>query len=441
MGVTNIHPDPNTAMTMLPSPELTAEELPASGSVWDGFRRSWGGAPVDRSLDLHDLESRVEELLRLPLRKLALPADIAAAYTARSRKSTRAMMASWCLWTGVLNLPCAGFDIFIMPAATVPLVLTFRLIISSLFMLSAWLLREGKLLGDEHVIIILPTLFAMLFAGFTGLISPHQALLGHYLSFGITVVYTVIMFVRIEESHARFLGCAALCIMFACLAAAGTSHVAARLQDATFYAAVMLALLYAKQVQNLYRYRLFLLNTRDELRKSAVVKRNNQLSSIAYTDTLTGIPNRRYFDEICDSISETTQNLLPLSLCLIDVDHFKNLNDHLGHLQGDRCLRVIATAIRNNLRGSSDILARFGGEEFIIILPATAEDQAREVVERIRIAVLSLKHPNPGQGCDLVTVSAGIATTNGPVNIETLLNNADTALYRAKSAGRNRVCV
>jgi diguanylate cyclase (GGDEF)-like protein len=427
-------------MTTLPAPDLIAEDLGAPRTVWDNLRRSYGAAPPDRSLDLHDLESRVEALLRLPLRRLALPKDIAAAYTARSRKSTRAMMASWCVWTGLLNLPCAGFDFFIMPAAAVPLVLTFRFIISATFLLSAWLLRGGKLAGDEHVIIILPTLFAMIFAGIAGLYSPNQTLLGHYLIFGITVVYTVIMFVRIEQPHAMFLGCAALCVMFACLAASGSNQLAAKLQDATFYAAVMFALLYAKQVQNLYRYRLFLLNTRDELRKSAVVKRNDQLSSIAYTDRLTGIPNRRYFDEICDSISDSTQNLLPLSLCLIDVDHFKNLNDHLGHLQGDRCLRVIATAIRNNLRGGSDILARFGGEEFVILLPATTEDQAHEVVERIRIAVLSLKHPNPNQGCDLVTISAGIATTNGPVNIETLLNNADTALYRAKSAGRNRVC-
>jgi diguanylate cyclase (GGDEF)-like protein len=298
------------------------------------------------------------------------------------------------------------------------------------------------MLGEEHVIIIMPTLLTMAFAGIAGLVCADKTLLIHYLTHGVVIVYTILMLLRLERGHAQFLGVATLALMFACLAASGPHHLAIKLQSATFYTAVMFALLHAKQVQNRYRYRLFLMSTRDELRKAAAIRRNDELSSIAYMDPLTAIPNRRYFEEICASISDTTKALLPLTLVLIDVDYFKNLNDHLGHLQGDRCLRVIATAIRNNLRGNADILARYGGEEFVLLLPGTDSHGAFEVVERIRIAVMSLNHPNPGTPSEIVTVSAGIAVAaTRPVSTETLLGSADLALYRAKSTGRNRVCL
>jgi diguanylate cyclase (GGDEF)-like protein len=254
------------------------------------------------------------------------------------------------------------------------------------------------------------------------------------------VAYTVITFVRLDKSHVRSLALGALLILLGSLVLSAHRDIAEKLQTVTFYSVVMLALLYGQTVQNIYRYRVFLTNTRDELRNAAVTRRNNQLTSIAYTDPLTGIPNRRYFEEICASVSETTRNLLPLSICLLDVDHFKNLNDRLGHLQGDRCLRMIATAIRNNLRGETDILARYGGEEFVLLLPATTGDAAYDVIERIRIAVMALNHPNPGMPVNIVTISAGIAVaTNKLASIEALLNEADKALYRAKSSGRNRV--
>jgi diguanylate cyclase (GGDEF)-like protein len=202
----------------------------------------------------------------------------------------------------------------------------------------------------------------------------------------------------------------------------------------------MLALLRARDVQNLYHYRLFLLKLRDDLQNEAASRRNEQLSSIAYVDPLTELPNRRYFDEICASINNDTKNLLPLSLCLLDVDHFKNLNDRLGHLQGDRCLRVIAAAIRNNLRGASDILARYGGEEFVLLLPATEAAEAAAVAERIRVAILTLAHPNPATPRGIVSISIGIAVAlSRPVLVEQLINDADRAMYEAKKAGRNRV--
>jgi diguanylate cyclase (GGDEF)-like protein len=228
--------------------------------------------------------------------------------------------------------------------------------------------------------------------------------------------------------------------MLICLGASTPDDAGKKLEAAIFCAGLMIALANARRAQNLYQYRLFLLRTRDEVRQNAVVRRNEQLSSLAYTDKLTDLPNRRYFDEICASINEDTKNLLPLSLCLIDVDHFKTLNDRLGHLRGDRCLRIVATAIRNNLRGRSDILARYGGEEFVLVLPGTGLEAAIEIADRVRQAIAALRHPNPGTPAGMVTISAGVAVAESrPVVIETLLGGADRALYRAKQAGRNQV--
>ncbi|MDE8348822.1 MAG: GGDEF domain-containing protein, partial [Acidocella sp.] len=136
----------------------------------------------------------------------------------------------------------------------------------------------------------------------------------------------------------------------------------------------------------------------------------------------------------------TTKNLIPLSICMIDIDKFKSLNDQLGHLRGDHCLRVVADTIRNNLRGKSDILIRYGGDEFLLILPGTDGVRAVEVAERVLAAITDLQHANPGSPFGIITASIGVYThLSHPISGDTLIEHADTALYRAKTAGRNRV--
>jgi diguanylate cyclase (GGDEF)-like protein len=111
-------------------------------------------------------------------------------------------------------------------------------------------------------------------------------------------------------------------------------------------------------------------------------------------------------------------------------------------LQGDHCLRVIASTIRHNLRGKTDVLVRYGGEEFVLLLPGTDIDRAADIAERVRAAIAGLRHPNPGSEYGIITASIGIAMVNAhPVKIEAMIEQADNALYRAKTAGRNRVSV
>jgi diguanylate cyclase (GGDEF)-like protein len=280
----------------------------------------------------------------------------------------------------------------------------------------------------------------MVLAGMAGIINNRNDLLFGYLANGIVIIYTGIMFLRLGLPSAQILGRIAMAVTGMFLLVSGGSNGAEKLQFFAFYGGAMIAVVQTRRVQNLYQYRMFLMSLRDEMSNSEASRLNDQLSSIAYTDKLTGLPNRRYFDEICASMSDTTKNLFPLSLCMVDIDYFKKLNDNLGHLQGDRCLRLVAAAIRENLRGKRDIVARYGGEEFVIVLPGATAELAREIIERVRTAIEALAHSNPGSPFGIVTASFGVASIMGPpLNVQALMAEADQALYRAKTAGRNKI--
>lgn len=165
------------------------------------------------------------------------------------------------------------------------------------------------------------------------------------------------------------------------------------------------------------------------------------LEQLATRDGLTGLANRRCFD---DTLHAEWQRALrqqqPLSLLMVDVDNFKQYNDAYGHLGGDECLQRIANAVASEMR-ANDLVARYGGEEFAVILPNQSLKGAAIVAERIRCRVEQLHLPNLAASKQLVTVSIGAATAlpapeNDP---QQLVATADAALYRAKHMGRNRI--
>ncbi len=168
-----------------------------------------------------------------------------------------------------------------------------------------------------------------------------------------------------------------------------------------------------------------------------------KLSSEAWVDALTGIANRRAFDyRLSQALQEAVRLQSPLSVLMIDVDHFKLYNDTYGHVNGDACLRLIAGAIAGCSRRSSDMAARYGGEEFGMILPHTDAAGALRQADAVRSAVaeLGLMHlPSPTSAH--VTVSVGAATFEpgeAPLTPDAIVHDADSALYRAKQSGRDR---
>lgn len=167
-------------------------------------------------------------------------------------------------------------------------------------------------------------------------------------------------------------------------------------------------------------------------------KARHQAYTLAVTDALTGVYNRRYFMGQAEAeFAKSLRYKTPVSIIMMDVDHFKSVNDTYGHDGGDNVLKAISHAASESVRGQ-DILARFGGEEFIVLLPQTGGDEALLVAERIRheIGVQQVQH---GDQTIQVTASLGVATlTKNVSSLSALLKRADEALYRCKAEGRNR---
>jgi diguanylate cyclase (GGDEF)-like protein len=174
-------------------------------------------------------------------------------------------------------------------------------------------------------------------------------------------------------------------------------------------------------------------------------QQRDMLRGLAYVDGLTGLCNRRGFDErLITEWQRAQRSGQWLALALIDVDHFKRYNDHHGHQAGDDCLRAIAGALVEAAWRPADLVARYGGEEFAAILPETPLDGTQAVAERLEAQVrqLALPHGAPAAG-PIVTVSLGAAVARGRegLSIAELLAIADRELYRAKAAGRSRACI
>ncbi len=179
-------------------------------------------------------------------------------------------------------------------------------------------------------------------------------------------------------------------------------------------------------------------HTHIELRQKTLI-----LQSIADRDGLTMIPNRRRFDEFLDlEWRRCLREQTTLAFIMIDIDWFKRYNDLYGHLQGDECLKQIAQTIGKTVRRPTDFAARFGGEEFAVVLGNTGVQQAMMIAENIRTAIEGLQIPhNASEISHVVTISLGVATVipDAHTSPEDLINAADERLYEAKNAGRNQV--
>ncbi|MCU9947760.1 sensor domain-containing diguanylate cyclase [Pseudomonas sp. PDM13] len=169
---------------------------------------------------------------------------------------------------------------------------------------------------------------------------------------------------------------------------------------------------------------------------------NSKLETLSLTDALTGIANRRHFDEVLQQEWHRAQRTAePLALAILDVDWFKRYNDHYGHPAGDACLQRIAQVLASTVSRSSDLVARYGGEEFVFLVPMTDAAGAQGIAQRLVQAIEELALPHELSTFGRVTVSIGVAAMvpgQGEA-AETLLQRADAALYEAKKAGRNRV--
>jgi diguanylate cyclase (GGDEF)-like protein len=204
--------------------------------------------------------------------------------------------------------------------------------------------------------------------------------------------------------------------------------------DSAYAAMVALVLLGCMALNlRIQRIRARMLQQRTELSRALILNRE-----LATRDELTGLLNRRHMLELMHleqrRAERSGRNLV---VALLDIDHFKHINDNHGHSTGDRALQLFSTAVRSSVRGT-DVLARWGGEEFVLLISDTATDDAADLLERVRCAVAAQALPHAG-GPICFTVSIGMAVYQAGESIEHTLERADKALYAAKNSGRDRV--
>jgi diguanylate cyclase (GGDEF)-like protein len=175
--------------------------------------------------------------------------------------------------------------------------------------------------------------------------------------------------------------------------------------------------------------------------REALRQKASALQTIAWTDALTGVPNRHFFTEALTRAWRNERRTGQQAILMIDIDHFKLLNDRYGHPVGDGCLREVARALQRALMRQDDVLARYGGEEFIVLLRDSPAADAQAVAERLRATVQNLRIENAGSPERVVTVSVGVASAEltDEAAAARMVENADRALYEAKCAGRNQV--
>ena len=177
----------------------------------------------------------------------------------------------------------------------------------------------------------------------------------------------------------------------------------------------------------------------------ALKKNNLMLEQLAIIDKLTGIYNRGHLDwALSREWANAQRNQTPFSLIMIDIDYFKLYNDAYGHLGGDDCLRQVAQTLQSKLKRKNDFIGRYGGEEFMVILPALDHHDALHLAETFRNSVLALNIPHcQSKNAKVVTISIGISSLthfNNNDQSDKLIHSADQALYQAKKLGRNQVC-
>lgn len=381
--------------------------------------------------------NRINAALAMRWWQPRLPADLEQDFTTASDAADRAAFRLW--FACIVGLHAFGLTRDALFGALPTGILLRVLVAMPLALATIWLLRR-PMASDRREALTSLAFFGSFNAFVVLALSMPQPAADRYLmaaAFGFCIVHLGMPF-TVRQTLVHVATCVPAILAIALLhrfGADGTpDHLALMLPVvATVAAGGGIFLRDARR-------RAYLMEQRARLQAEALEAANRSLGLLLRQDTLTGVQNRRFFDE---TLAETWLRMRalgqPLAVILLDVDRFKSFNDHRGHLAGDAALREVARCLDASVRDSDSVVARFGGEEFAVILPGVSCSAAQAVGLRLREAVEALRLPHPDGSTVTVSVGVSACVPDAERDCSALVQAADAALYASKTAGRNCV--
>ncbi len=385
----------------------------------------------------------VDRLLAGRTRDIRLNAELLRLFRVRSWPQTSKIIRAWMIWVIVLDALTLAVNAALLPSDAVVTMLAPASILPPAALATAVVFLRPRARWIEGAAILLGLLVILLSVALVGVRAGGEFYERH-LTIMLFVAVSAIIIFPIPLEWSISVAVAALGLYLVLQLQNPDVARGSALAGALFFASGVMATVVARRTANILAHKTFLLELRDRARLADLTDANARLEMLARTDPLTGIANRRWMMETLHRIgSNESGQTGGTAILMCDVDHFKQLNDSLGHGEGDRCLVKVAGIIQSSLRDDRDQVARYGGEEFLVLLQEASEQDAAAVAERIRSRVEAASLPNPKSTvAPCVTVSIGLAVRkegDHGLSPEELQQQADNALYEAKETGRNRV--
>lgn len=389
-----------------------------------------------------DLTEEAERLLGGRTRDIRLSRELYAAFRERSFKQTSKIVRSWMSWVIFIDVIALGSNLILLSHQATMAMLLPAAFIPPAALAVYWLWgknRSARLLDYGLLAGLVVILAAVGMMGVAAGGEYHE----RCLSVMLFVAVSAIIIFNVSMAVPILLAASSMVIYLVLQLLNPALTVSSAVSAFLFFSCGVAAMVVARHTITILAHRTFLLELRDAGRARELIEMNKRLDALSKTDPLTSLPNRRSMDEILSGLATAPKGQAAgTAVLMCDIDYFKRLNDHLGHAEGDRCLVSVGRALAETLRPDRDHVARFGGEEFLVVLKGVTASQAVAVAERLRNRVAALKLPNPKSPIGrTVTISIGVAVSGDghARSWQTLIAEADRALYAAKAEGRNRV--
>lgn len=409
---------------------MTFEEAPATT----------GSLPSSR-LGTLDIEAESERLLAGRTRDIRLRGALMTRYQDWSWPRRAKIVRAWMLWVAALNILLTALAALVLADVFAPSLLALALVVPMINGGVYWLWRHPRGRWIEPLSLVGATVTTMVCYGVIGIVFGAQEE-ERYLTAALFLAAIALIVFEMTLGWSIAIGLSAISVFAAFQFVNPSVTQPETIFSITFFGSGILATLAARRTSNILAYKGFLLTVRDAQHKRALAEANRSLHRLATLDPLTGIANRRSVKDHTDRLwRDAAVDKGQVAVIMADIDHFKRLNDAFGHAAGDACIRQVAAAMVASTRRGLDLVSRYGGEEFMVVLTDAPAETVMLIAERIRSAVEALEISAPGvrTGVLAVTVSLGVAMARDGIGAELLGNRADDALYEAKRRGRNRV--